>query len=159
MKFLRAAAVASALLYFGCAEVAPPPPVEGTPSMVPMAHGDHNPKNGGTVWMHGDLHFEVVLNASGEHHVYFSDAYRVELPAAVASDVRITILRTATEPEPLDLAIDEFGESWVVTGHAVEDLEVRAVVRFVQEGEPYEIDLPFVAEPMNQNAPDPHAIP
>ena len=159
MKFFRVAGVASALLCFGCVEVAPPPTVEGTPLVVPMAHGDHNPKNGGTVWMHGDLHFEVVLNTSGEHYVYFSDAYRVELPAAVASDVRITILRTGTEPEPLDLAIDEFGESWVVTGDAVENSEARAVVRFVHEGKPYEIELPFVPELMNQNVPDPHARP
>ncbi len=147
------------LLCSGCAEEAPAPAAEGAPSIAPMAHGDHNPKNGGTVWMHGDLHFEVVLNEAGEHHVYLSDAYRMELPAAVASDVQITILRTEGEPETLELVIDEFGESWVATGRAVEDPEARAVVTFVHEGEPYEIDLPFVAEPMDPNAPDPHVMP
>ena len=163
MKFLRAAAFATLLLCSGCAEEAPPPPVDGAPhlqgSMAPMAHGDHNPKHDGTVWMNGDLHFEVVLNESGEHHVYFSDAYRVELPAAVATDVTISILRTEGDPEPLKLVIDAFGESWIATGRAVEDSDARAVVRFVHEGEPYEIDVPFGAEPLDLNAPDPHTIP
>ena len=127
--------------------------------MAPMAHGDHEPKHDGTVWMNGDLHFEVVLRESGEHHVYFSDAYRAELPAAVATDVTISILRTEGDPEPLKLVIDAFGESWVATGRAVQDSDARAVVTFAHEGEPYEIDLPFVAEPMELNAPDPHTTP
>jgi len=161
MKFLRLRAVPFAVLLLGsgCAEEAPPVPVDGAPSMAPMAHGDHNAKHDGTVWMNGDLHFEVVLNASGEHHVYFSDAYRMELPAAVATKVTIKILRTEGDPEPLALAIDEFGESWMATGRAVEDSDARAVVSFVHEGEPYEIDLPFVAEPMDLNAADPHTNP
>ena len=127
--------------------------------MSRMAHGDHNPKYGGTVWMHGDLHFEVVLDPSGEHHVYFSDADRIELPAAVASDVTITIVRTDGDAEPLELEIDEFGESWMAMGRPVEDPEARALVSFVHEGAPYEIDLPFIAEPVDPNAPDPHAMP
>ena len=65
MKSLRAAAFATLLLCSCCEEVAPPAPVEGAPSMAPMAHGDHEPKHDGTVWMNGDLHFEVVLRESG----------------------------------------------------------------------------------------------
>lgn len=159
MRFLRTAAAAMLLLCAACAppsEDAPSPRAEDAP---PMAHGDHDAKYGGTVWMHDDLHFEVVLSATGEHHVYFSDAYRVELPASVATDVHVTILRTEGEPEPLELVIDEFGESWVAKGRAVEDLESRAVVTFVHDGEPYEIDLPFASEPMDPNAPDPHVMP
>lgn len=139
---------------------------EPEPSPVPpmvmgggMPHGDHSPRYGGTVWMHGDLHFEVILDPSGRHRVYFSDAARVELPAAVGSDVRIVVARPEEEPETLELGIDEFGESWVAEGRPVDDPESRAEVSFVYEGEPYSIDLPFVAEPVDPNAPDPHRMP
>lgn len=125
-----------------------------------MAHGDHSAKNGGTVWMHGDLHFEVVLDPSGSHRIYFSDAARMELPAAVGSDVRITIHRVDAEPEELALSIDEFGESWVASGMPVDDPDARAMISFgSDEFGPYEIDVPFVAEPMDPNAPDPHKMP
>ena len=74
------------------------PPSDGMEGMagmggMMMAHGDHAPRYGGYVFMHGDLHFEVVLSAEGEHRIYFSDAMRSELPAAVAEDVRVTIRR------------------------------------------------------------------
>lgn len=142
-----------------CRDDPPPPPVEAAPIPGMLPHGDHSPRYGGTVWMHGDLHFEVVLEASGEHRVYFSDAARVELPAAVASDVSLVVSRPGEEPETLELEIDEFGESWIAEGHAVDDPETRVLVSFRYEGEPYEIDLPFVAEPPDPNAPDPHAVP
>ena len=106
--------------------------------------------------MHGDLHFETVLDPGGAHRVYFSDATRVELPAAVATDVTITVLRPSEEPEPLELSIDGYGESWEAAGRPVTDLESRALVRFVFEDAPYEIELPFLAEPPDPSAPDPH---
>ena len=145
----------------GCGAPEEPAPEAAVPQTQlgssTMPHGDHSARYGGTVWMHGDLHFEVVLGADGRHQVYFSDASRVELPASVASEVTITIARTDGEPEPLSLAIDEYGESWLVSGAPVDDPEARALVRFVYEGAPYEIDVPFVVE-VDPNAPDPHSM-
>ena len=124
-----------------------------------MPHGDHTPRYGGTVWMHGDLHFEVVLSPSGEHRIYFSDASRVELPAAVGEGVTVVIHRSEEDTESLELKIDEFGEAWQTSGMPVEELDATAVVRFVYENEPYEIELPFIAAVLDPAAPDPHKMP
>jgi hypothetical protein len=107
--------------------------------------------------MHGDLHFEVVLDPAGRHRMYLTDAIRTELPASAASDVRITILRPGgAAPEELQPAIDEFGESWVASGAPVEDPESIAVVAFTHEGAPYSIEIPFLAPAPDPGAPDPH---
>ena len=114
-----------------------------------MAHGDHAPRYGGYVFMHGDLHFEVVLSAEGEHRIYFSDAMRSELPAAVAEDVRVTIRRmgeAGEELEPLRPRIDEFGEAWIASGRPIVSDESVAIVYFRFEGAPYEIEVPFIME-------------
>ena len=93
--------------------------------------------------MDGDLHFEVVLDPKGRHHVYFSDAVRVELPAAVASDVTITVNERAGVPEMLKAQIEEGGKSWVAIGRPVQDVNATARVSFTALGKPYWIDLPF----------------
>lgn len=121
-----------------------------------MAHGDHAPRYGGYVFMHGDLHFEVVLTAEGEHRIYFSDAMRSELPAAVAEDVRISIRRTGEEGdelEPLRPRIDEFGEAWIASSRPIESDDSVAIVYFRFEGSPYEIEVPFIMDPPTV---DPH---
>lgn len=118
-----------------------------------MAHGDHNPKHGGFVYMQGDLHYEVVLTAEGRHHLYLSDAVRIELPAAMARDVVMTVRRPGEEPERLELGLDEFGESWLVQGRPITDEATTVVLSFTFQDEPFEIELPFVSEePMG----DPH---
>jgi hypothetical protein len=127
----------------------------GMPGMM-MAHGDHSPRYGGYVFMHGDLHFEVVLTAEGEHRIYFSDAMRGELPAAVAEELRITIRRVVDageELEPLRPRIDEFGEAWIATGRPIDTEDTVAIVYFRFEGAPYEIEVPFIMEPPTV---DPH---
>jgi hypothetical protein len=94
--------------------------------------------------MDGDLHFEVVLDPKGRHRVYFSDAVRAELPAAVASDVTITINEErAGVSEMLKAQIDEGGKSWVAIGRPVQDVNATARVAFKALGKPYWIDLPF----------------
>ena len=121
-----------------------------------MAHGDHSARYGGYVFMHGDLHFEVVLTAEGEHRLYFSDAMRGELPAAIAEDVRMTIRRVGDageELEPLEPRIDEFGEAWMARGRPIDTEDTAAIVYFRFEGSPYEIEVPFIMEPP---AVDPH---
>lgn len=108
--------------------------------------------------MHGDLHFEVVLDVEGRHRVYLSDAVRTELPAAAVSRVSMTVLRPSGEsPESLELSIDEYGESWIADGRPVEEEESVALVSLTHEGVPYEIELPFLRKDPDPQAPDPHA--
>ena len=114
----------------------------GTPPPT-MPHGDHNPRHGGTVWMHGDLHYEVLLGPDGRYQVYFSDARRAELPAAVASNVTITVTRKKQPPEPVPLHVDDTGESWIGYGKAVDVPEAVARVSYELDGKVYWIDLPF----------------
>lgn len=127
-----------------------------------MAHGDHDPRYGGYVFMHGDLHFEVVLGRDGEHRLYFSDAVRSELPAAVVEEVRFSLRRGEGDDavlEPLRPEIDEFGESWIARSEPVpEEEEAAAILYFRFEGAPYEIEVPFVMEPPDL-AVDPHRMP
>ncbi|HXV59506.1 MAG TPA: hypothetical protein VEK15_02345 [Vicinamibacteria bacterium] len=141
----------------------PAEPLEAEPTLDERPrHGDHNPHHGGVVWMQSDdLHFEVVLDPSGEHRVYFTDAVRTELPAAVAEDVSIVIKRTGGElEERVELAIDEFGESWLGRGAPVEnDPKATAVVRFMYRGEPYELEVPFHTKPADPGESDPHVVP
>ncbi len=115
----------------------------GMPGMGGMAHGNHNPKFGGTVLMNGDMHFEVVLNRDGKYHVYFSDAARNDLPASMASGVTITVTRPGGMPEPVALHIDDSGESWVGQGTPVKDTDATARIAYSFQGKPYWIDLPF----------------
>jgi hypothetical protein len=108
------------------------------------------------VLMHGDLHFEVLLDPEGRHRIYLTDAVRNELPASAASEVTVNVLRSGEKPEALVLEIDEFGESWIASGRPVTAEDSRAVVALVHEGERYEIELPFLPEPLDPDAPDPH---
>ena len=129
--------------------------------MAGMAHGDHDPRYGGYVFMHGDLHFEVVLGRDGEHRLYFSDAVRNELPAAVVEDVRLSLRRADGEEaflEPLRPEIDEFGESWIARSDPVPEEDAAAILYFRFEGAPYEIEIPFVMAPLDP-AVDPHRMP
>ena len=111
-----------------------------------VPHGDHTPHHGGVVMMKGDdLHYEVVLDPAGHaHRVYFTDAIRDELPASVASDVVLTIKRSAPPDERISMQIDEAGESWVGHGQRVANpATTTARLAFSIHHEPYWIDLPF----------------
>lgn len=109
-----------------------------------MAHGDHNPHHGGVVYMYDDMHYEVVLAPDGHHRVYFTDAVREDLPASVASSVTLTVERPKGLPEALTGAIDEAGESWLLTGQPVAETDTSVRVAFVAKGTPYWIDVPFI---------------
>lgn len=132
------------------------PPVEApaTTSKPPDAqhagittpHGDHSPHHGGMVLMSGELHYEVVLDPKGRHSVWFSDAVREDLPASVASKVAMTVIRPNAKPEPLTLAIDDSGESWIAAGQPVAGNDVMVKLAFVARGEPLEIEIPFPAQ-------------
>jgi hypothetical protein len=147
---------ASVLLLFGALAAhagcgrkdQPPPPVQQNEPAAPatgVPHGDHNPHHGGVVMMKGDLHYEVVMDPSGQNHrVFFTDAVREDLPASVASDVVLTIRRPHAPDEIVPLRIDDSGESWEGSSNPVNDPPKTAVhVAFTMHGEPYSIDLPF----------------
>ena len=108
-----------------------------------VPHGDHRPRFGGLVLMNGDLHFEAVLGRDGRARVYFSDAMRAELPAAIASEVTISIAQKSRPPEVIALHIDDGGESWIGRGRPVDDPAATARITYTSRGKPYFIDVPF----------------
>jgi hypothetical protein len=123
------------------AEVAP----ADMPASSDAPHGDHNPHHGGVVYMNGELHYEVVLDLQGHHRMYFSDAAREDLPAAVARSVTLTIGRPGQAPETVPGTIDPQGESWLLDGAPIESSDASVRVAFTANGEDYWIDVPFIA--------------
>jgi hypothetical protein len=158
---MRAARIALAALLFclaGCAGdrdeadyIAPDASIASAPD---APHGDHTPRYGGIVFMHGDLHFEVVLDRSGVHRVFFSDATRAELPAAVASEVTVTISRPRKSSETIAGAVDSTGEGWIASGEPVPEADASARVAFVVQAGPYWIDVPFAGTPEQAHPAD-----
>lgn len=146
----------TAVLLVGChacgrpAESPPPAaiqkPTDPQHSGITTPHGDHSPHHGGMVLMKGELHYEVVLDPSGRHSVWFSDAVREDLPASVASKVEMTVLRPSALAETLTLSIDDSGESWIASGKPVSGDDVMVKLTFVARGEPLEIEIPFVLQ-------------
>ncbi len=147
-------ALASLVLAVGCSGAPEGDPHAGMDHSAPAdaahegvtgPHGDHEPKHGGLVLMNDDLHYEVVFASGGRHEVWFTDAMRNELPASLASHVTLTIMRPGEPQEVLALEIDEAGEAWLARGRPVEGDEVTVKVSYAVMGEPYEIEVPFVA--------------
>jgi hypothetical protein len=144
----------------GCGNVAvgcgtdtdPPVAAESAPEGVP--HGDHAPHHGGVVMMKGDLHYEIVLESAGRYRVYFTDATRVDLPAATAENASITIRRPDSPPEGIELRIDEAGESWIGEGQPVSNpaQTIARITYTIRGEEPYWIDVPFNAKPTRTEA-------
>jgi hypothetical protein len=108
-------------------------------------HGDHNPHHGGVVLMKGELHYEVVLDATGrEHRLFLSDAVRDELPASLASSVSVTVRRPGEGDEVIPFQIDGAGESWIGSGRRVANPSKTTVrVAFTVANDPYWIDIGF----------------
>jgi hypothetical protein len=133
---------------------APPPPAAAPASAAPAdaahknvtgPHGDHTPRHNGLVLMFGDVHYEVVLGTDGRHAVWFSDAVRSELPASVAREVSLQILRPGAPDEHLPLRIDGAGEAWIGQGARLEGDNVMVKVRYVLPGEPpHETEIPYL---------------
>ena len=118
-------------------------PADAQHAGITTPHGDHSPHHGGIVLMKGELHYEVVIDPNGRHAIWFSDAVREDLPASVASKVAMTVMRPNAPAEPLVLAIDESGESWITAGKPVAGNEVMVKVTFVARGLPFEIEVPY----------------
>jgi hypothetical protein len=127
----------------------PPPaavqkPADAQHANITTPHGDHSPHHGGMVLMNGEVHYEVVFDPAGKHHVWFSDAVREDLPASIATKVAMTVTRPNAPAEALALHIDDSGESWVANGQPVAGKDVIVKLTIVGRGEPYEVELPFV---------------
>jgi hypothetical protein len=145
--------VLALLAVVGCSKPEPAAPATeaaATPKDAEHAgitepHGDHNPHQGGIVLMHGDVHYEIVMDPAGKYEVWFSDAVRTELPASVASNVRVEVTRPAGAVESIALAIDEAGESWIGQGQPVTGDGVMVKVNYELRGVPGEVEMPFVA--------------
>ena len=142
-----------ALGAIACGRPAEAPPAAATPKPadsqhagITTPHGDHTPHHGGLVLMNGELHYEVVLTRTGKHAIWFSDAVREDLPASVASKVEMRVMRPKARDEVLELSIDDSGESWIVSGRPVAEDDVMVKVMFVARGEPFEIEIPFIAQ-------------
>ena len=106
-----------------------------------MAHGDHEPHHGGYVAMYQDLHFEVVMPASGGVQLYFTDEARADLPAATVSDVAVEVERAGAKPEFVKMAIGPNGDLWEGKVKALAD--ARAVIRvaFLYKGAPAQFNI------------------
>jgi hypothetical protein len=150
--FGAAGLVLFATVLSSCRQPSPPPPgAAATPPAPPAAtgtvpHGDHNPHHGGVVMMKGDLHYEVVGSAAGQWQLFFTDAVRDDLPASIASRVSFLVHRPGGDDEPIELHIDDTGESWIGSGRPVPDLAALTVrVAFTIDSEPYAIDVPMVS--------------
>lgn len=138
-----------AMLVVGCSNPAPPgsepakKPADSQHAGITTPHGDHSPHHGGLVLMNGEVHYEVVLDPSGKHRIWFSDAVREDLPASTAAKVAMVILRKGALDESLELAIDGSGESWVASGRSLAPGEVTVKVSYLLGGQPLEIEIPF----------------
>lgn len=117
-------------------------PADAQHAGITTPHGDHSPHHGGIVLMNGDVHYEVVFDKGGKHRVWFSDAVREDLPASVASNVKMIVTRSFASPEFLTLTIDDSGESWVANGKPIAGGEM-ATISYLLHGEPYEIEIPL----------------
>ena len=150
--FTLAGILFGAILANGCSKSEPAPATQSTIAPkdaqhagITEPHGDHSPHQGGVVLMSGDVHYEVVMRPSGKYEVWFTDAVRTELPASIASNVRVQVTRPAGPTESIPLAIDDAGESWVGQGQPVSGDGVMVKVSYELKGEPSEVEMPFVA--------------
>lgn len=150
--------VGVAALAAGCGGSAEAPPASApaaTTAPAPDAqhqnvvgpHGDHSPHRGGMVLMNGDIHYEVVFAKDGHHRVWFTDAVRSDLPASVATGMRMEITRPGEPAEVLQLAIDDSGESWIASGKPVSGGDAYVKITYTLQGEPHEVELPLVLQP------------
>lgn len=105
-------------------------------------HGSHDASYGGLVMMYIDLHFEVVLPEEGGVRLYFSDATRAELPAAVVSNLEVELLREDAAPEFVAMTASPAGDYWLGDSTPVTNEETIIRVAFLFQNEPVVFELP-----------------
>lgn len=110
-------------------------------------HGNHDAKHGGFVMMYLEMHFELVLPEGGGIQLYYSDPMRMDLPAAVVSDVAVEIERGGNQIEPVTMQISDSGDHWTGTSSPVVSPETIVRVAFMFQGEPFVLDIPAAVFP------------
>lgn len=112
-----------------------------------LAHEDHGARHGGFVMMFLDMHFELVAPQAGGVELYYSDALRIELPAAVVSDVAVEIERAGNRIETVFMTISDTGDHWTGESTPVIDPETIVRIAFLFQGEPFVLDIPAAVLP------------
>ena len=105
-------------------------------------HGTHDARNGGLVLMYNDLHYELVLRPEGGVRIYYSDAIRMELPAATVSDVVVEIDRGG-EIEYVTMVMSDGGDYWHGESRPVTAPDTLIRTAFLFQGEPVVAEIPF----------------
>ncbi|MGA0805546.1 MAG: hypothetical protein ACO3PV_03385 [Pseudohongiellaceae bacterium] len=108
-------------------------------------HGNHDAHHGGFVMMYEDIHFEVAAAPAGGIQVYYTNAARVELPAATASDVVVEIIRPGKATEYVTMAISDSGDFWEGSSTPVSEADAIVRVGFIYENSPLMLDVPATA--------------
>lgn len=134
---LASALLLAAVVALSGAAQAQPPAAHGGP-----AHGNHDPYHDGFVTMYLDLHIELVLPATGGVQLYYTDATRAELPAAVVSDVAVEIERKRGKPETVTMSISPSGDFWQGKSKVMDDAEAMIRVAFLFDGKPVLLEVP-----------------
>ena len=88
-----------------------------------------------------DLHYEVVLTATGNVQLWLSNAVREDLPASVVSDVAAEI-EHAGKRQNIDMTISDSGDAWVGKTTAVKAEGTTLHLGFVYRGEPAALSFP-----------------
>ncbi len=114
---------------------------------ISSAHEDHGARHGGFVMMFLEMHFELVIPDDGGVHLYYSDTMRMELPAAVVSDVAVEIERSGHAIESVPMMISDSGDHWMGSSEPVVDPESIVRVAFLFQGEPFVLDIPAMVFP------------
>lgn len=118
-------------------------------------HGNHDAKHDGFVMMYLEMHFELVVPEQGGIQLYYSDALRNDLPAAVVADVSVEIERSGNNIEPVAMMISASGDHWMGESTPVTSIDDIVRVAFLFQGEPFVLDIPAMVLPRFMDAPTP----
>src|SRR6266700_7409260 len=88
---------------------------------------DPAPKHGGVVFTSGALDVETVLQKpKGHYQIYFIDAAGQDVPAAVVSDVQLTVRHSTGSAERVIFKVDEAAKTWVASSSSGDSSIVAA---------------------------------
>jgi hypothetical protein len=106
--------------------------------------------------MNGETHYEVVMHPAGRVELWLSDAVREDLPASLASGVRVRVTLGNGQTRDIAMAIDESGESWVGAGAPFPaDPSTTVMVTYTLQGQPHEVEIPYTPATPAAGAPTP----
>jgi len=114
-----------------------------------LSHGEHTPLYGGIVLSLADHHVEAVLKPDGHYSLYFTDAAGTAIPATVARQVSLTILRPRQKAETIAMRLGDTGDDWVGAGTPVSDPKTTVRIAYVLEGKPYASEILFFSSSTN----------